>query len=74
MDDKEKWYIFNAMEDYIFCDFHLTEDELKAYDMRKDTVWCSFGHYMISDQCGLPEHDFCKYCGITQEQLGGKTE
>lgn len=32
------------------------------------------GHYIIGDQCGKPEHDFCVYCCASHEEITKKQE
>ena len=29
------------------------------------------GHELIQDQCGKPEHDYCRICDVRREEIPG---
>lgn len=50
-----------------------TDEDEEAFDGALDTLqalWCKYTTHMPrSDQCGIPDHDYCFLCG---ESLPGK--
>lgn len=58
---------------WLMEDFTDLVDKLKYEPLVEAGYWLSeklikvvclfYGHYIIGDQCGIPEHRYCTYCG-----------
>jgi hypothetical protein len=63
--DPQKVAIFQAFDGLL--DAHLAdwpEWIFETFEAAKATLFCRDGHTPIDDQCGLPEHRFCFFCGM----------
>jgi len=50
-------------------------ERLYAPDWVQKALCLVFGHHPERDQCGIPAHDFCAYCGKPMpNQAGGARE
>jgi hypothetical protein len=48
------------------------DDVLTEIEAAVDEVLCRlYGHEIIDDQCGKPEHRFCAWCGKIEHEATG---
>lgn len=47
------------------CDKPWSKDwmYLEDWDWLQKFLCLFWGHYVIADHCGMPEHDYCRGCG-----------
>jgi hypothetical protein len=83
MADRPKWAraIHSFISDGIFDEPHGfpmdgSDDEIhsRIEDAMNAAMCAEYGHYVMFDQCGLPEHRSCGWCGmnIADLKLGPK--
>ena len=46
------------------------DDLLEEVEEAVKAIFCrAYGHEVIDDQCMIPEHRYCVYCGRREDQL-----
>ena len=72
MPESEKARLYNAIDAFLdeCVDFVNIDQMLDRYEELREEIWCpDGGHEIIPDHCGLPEHAFCRFCGVRKDTL-----
>jgi hypothetical protein len=66
------WNLDDVVDETSWCS---ADDEVydRVETAVKDILCAEYGHDIVDDQCGIPEHRFCAWCGRSEIKINEET-